>query len=322
MTYRGCIHVAVFIICSVFSTSFVSAYDHADKTQNILVKDIGVLGLASHDLFAWDHENEMSKENGRLDLSTIFDADENGYLTNGDQWYAIKQWELGGNKKNSENAPVYTITQALVQTFRNYIEKDKLNPAEARKKTVIDFHKLVKDSYERMLGMTFPINGSYGAVTNQEQAALRVLHDILPGTITLIRDNHTTSFLVTNPDTAKTVLSFEELMQPIQYFNGKYDDEYHEIRTGAPFIARVFGAPEKINLEEIDKKFIKKYGEDFTLDSGLLELCEMGERGCTVSQLSFSRHYDSLFSKGICRYQQSSELINPWIPSSIKCKKM
>ena len=50
------------ILFLITSTSALSA---------VTVRDIGVFGLYSHDLFQWDR-NEVSLENGRLDLSTIF----------------------------------------------------------------------------------------------------------------------------------------------------------------------------------------------------------------------------------------------------------
>ena len=42
---------------------------------SVRVKDIGVIGLSSHDMFTWDRKSEVNLENGRLDLSTIFDYD-------------------------------------------------------------------------------------------------------------------------------------------------------------------------------------------------------------------------------------------------------
>ena len=78
----------------------------AQSREAVQVRDIGVLGLYSHDLFAWDRETESNTENSRLDLSTIFDWD-NGARIN-----------KGGNPKNSENAPVYTITRNLVNFYK------------------------------------------------------------------------------------------------------------------------------------------------------------------------------------------------------------
>ena len=31
------------------------------------LRDIGIIGLMSHDLFSWDRVNEINTENGRLD---------------------------------------------------------------------------------------------------------------------------------------------------------------------------------------------------------------------------------------------------------------
>jgi len=107
----------------------------------VLLKDIGIIGLMSHDIFAWDHKTETNTENGRLDLSTIFDY-EGG-----------TRWKKGGNPKNGENSPVWTITMDLVEFYK---EEMKTKSAEvARKNTVIRFHGMIKESFVRITGLTF-----------------------------------------------------------------------------------------------------------------------------------------------------------------------
>lgn len=103
---------------------FVSTTAFAAKPH---LRDIGVVGLMSHDIFAWDREKEVNTENGRLDLSTIFD------------WEGGARWKKGGNPKNAENSPVYTITMQLVAHYKS--ELKTLSPFEARKSTVAFFIK-------------------------------------------------------------------------------------------------------------------------------------------------------------------------------------
>jgi hypothetical protein len=120
--------------------------------SKVLLKDIGIIGLASHDLFAWDRKNEVNTENGRLDLSTIFD------YTDG------KRWKKGGNPKNGENSPVWTITKNLVNFYKEKIKT--MNSDEARILTVNHFHSMVKESYERLTEQSFPETTINQMVTN------------------------------------------------------------------------------------------------------------------------------------------------------------
>ena len=75
----------------------------ADTPPVYTLRDVGVIGLYSHDIFAWDHKKEINTENGRLDLSMIFD------------YNGGSRWALGGNPKNSENAPVYPVASSFKQ---------------------------------------------------------------------------------------------------------------------------------------------------------------------------------------------------------------
>ena len=62
------------ILFLITSTSALSA---------VTVRDIGVFGLYSHDLFQWDRKNEVSLENGKFGSSTIFDYE------NGKRWKRV-----------------------------------------------------------------------------------------------------------------------------------------------------------------------------------------------------------------------------------------
>ena len=126
------------ILFLITSTSALSA---------VTVRDIGVFGLYSHDLFQWDRKNEVSLENGRLDLSTIFDYD-NG-----------KRWKKGGNPKNGENAPVYSVTMDLVKAHKAFMAEAEGTNSEkfsiARKKTVALFKEMVEKSFLKQQASNF-----------------------------------------------------------------------------------------------------------------------------------------------------------------------
>jgi hypothetical protein len=240
------------------------------------LRDIGIIGLMSHDLFAWDRVKEVNTENGRLDLSTIFDYEEG------------KRWEEGGNPKNAENAPVYTITLKLVSYYKSQLKF--MNATDARKRTVVYFHKMVKVSFERLSGLSWPTEGRDDLVTNTEQAVLRAMHDILPGRAKLF-DGLRKSFDVTNFLNAKIKLSEKELDQEIKNFDGDYDPEYKSINI--PFSKKI------VNLKEVDKKFIEKFSP-FKHDEMLEELLRFGSGEITGDEVSFMHHFYELVSKAIC----------------------
>ncbi|MCI5071799.1 hypothetical protein MRY82_02500 [bacterium] len=301
----------IFSLC-LFSSSLFA--QEKDPTRRILVKDIGILGLASHDMFSWDRDDEISRENGRLDLSTVFANDKEGKLITND-WYEAGYWQTGGNKKNSENAPVYTITQLVIERFKSYLQDEGLNPNEARKKVVADFHQALKPSVERMLGISYPNMAKRGAVTNQEQAAYRVFHDILPAYISLDNGDR---LKITDIDSAETLLSESELSRTIKHYDGEYDPEYNKIRVHT---IRLLGFDIKdinINLEQLDGEFINTYGEHFNQKDALQELCDFANGHCEVNNLSFIGHIHDMFEKAQCKYNVDGSL-NLWIPANIEC---
>lgn len=267
-----------------------------NASSEVLLKDIGIIGLASHDMFTWDRKNEINLENGRLDLSTIFDYEKG------------KRWKKGGNPKNGENAPVWSITKRLINFYKIELQKNKHKNNKkivARINTVKEFHAMIKESYIRLSGLDFPAEGLDEKVTNVEQAVFRSLHDILPGRINLYRRyNPMKSIKLTNFLFAKLYLNTNELNQEIKYFNGDYDEEYKNISI--PF------SKKKINLKEVDKNFIEKFS-NYKQDEMLAELKKVGLKEIKISQVYFIHHLRTLFSKGICSTN------NLWMPQNIEC---
>lgn len=240
------------------------------------LRDVGVVGLMSHDIFAWDRVNEVNTENGRLDLSTIFDYEGGA------------RWKKGGNPKNGENAPVYTITMQLVKHYKEELKTH--SPFEARKNTVALFHSMLRDSFERLSGLDFPVQGIDGKVTNTEQAALRGMHDILPGRAKLF-GRIRKEFVLTNFLNARLILNEKELDQELNDFNGDYDAEYKHIKI--PF-SRKF-----VNLKEVDAAFIERFSP-YKQAEMLNELARVGKGEITVNEVSFMHHVFELVSKAIC----------------------
>ena len=264
--------------------SFVLMFGlNASSQEGPRVRDIGVLGLFSHDVFAWDHENEVNSENGVLDLSTIFDYDDGS------------RWKKGGNPKNEENAPVYTFTMELVEYY--LWKSDSMSKEEARKETVKYFIQQVFESYQRLVGAPFDHQPLLGSVTNTEQAVLRGMHDILPGWINLYRNGRIRPYKVTSFFTRKKRLNEWEMQQGIPHFKGEYDPEYEDINV-------IFA---RINLKQIDADFIAAFSP-YTQQMMLQQLKEFGQGNIAFSELSFGFHFNELIAKSI--HPQKSH----WLP--------
>lgn len=260
-------------------------------SANVLLKDIGVIGLMSHDIFAWDHKKEVNTENGRLDLSTIFD------------WDGGSRVSKGGNPKNAENAPVYTVTMILVRHYKDALKSH--SSVIARQQTVSLFHSMIKESFVRLSGLPFPLVGKNEAVNNVEQAALRGMHDILPGRAKLFGRPVLKDFALTNPLFAKLKLNEKEMNQEVKYFDGDYDYEYQNIKI--PFTSKI------INLKAIDGAFIEKFSPYKQADM-LKELAEVGAGKKGLHQVSFVHNIGELVSKAICPEG------NEWMPQEVVCE--
>ncbi|WP_413560807.1 hypothetical protein [Bdellovibrio sp. HCB209] len=270
------------LLSSLFCTQAMASYN---------VQDVGVIGLMSHDVFSWDHKKEMNVENGRLDLSTIFEYE------NGRRWY------LGGNPKNSENAAVYTVAMKLVNHYTKLMSEG-MKPLEARKHTVIVFHDMIREFYERALQEKFPETALKEMPNNMEQAAIRGFHDLLPGRIHLY-GRLRNELKLTSIMTAKTVLNDRELMQELKPFDGDYDEEYKAMKI--PFTKVV------LNLKEIDRKFIEKYS-DFKQADMLAQLAKVGAGEMTIHELSFAPPVRNLFRKAMCGEG------NHYMPQNMACE--
>ncbi|TMP33953.1 hypothetical protein [Pseudoalteromonas rubra] len=276
----------------------------------IRVVDIGVMGLASHDLFQWNAQARENEENGRFDLSTIFDYADGTRI------------HQGGNPKNSSNAAVYSITQNLVSFYAG--KKAALLMSRtvteeqahiiARQQTVAFFMGMVKESYERFTNAGFPDYALAQAVTDDEQAVMRALHDVLPGKIYVNRNLTREVFEVTDFRLAMTQLSPTEMMKTVKFYDGKYDEEYlHVVVPGFP-------DPTIINLQAIDHSFIAEQ-TNYNLDDMLAELQFYGQFpffGNLVHFTSFGYHLENLFAKGICnKYVDGSP--NTWNTVAVEC---
>ena len=276
-------------------------------SAQVIMKDIGIIGLASHDIFAWDHKKKENTENGLLDLSTIFDYEKG------------QRWKKGGDPKNTENSPVKSVTMSLVKFFKSQQKilvkeicdrsrcselERKMVFEEARKITVKEFLKQISETYERISGKSFPTQGINLPADNIEQSAFRAMHDVLPGKLTLHRMGTTFQVKITNPLFAKVNLNEKELNEKIASFDGDYAEELKNIKI--PFTKIV------LNLKEIDRKFIEAHSPYKQADM-LAELKQVGEGSLSIQDVSFIFHLEEMFSKAIC------PIGNKWLPQDIQC---
>lgn len=282
------------------------------KERKLLLMDIGVIGLASHDLFVWDKDTKQNLENGRIDLSTIFDYQNGANIDD------------GGNPKNATNAAVYTVTQNLVSYFKGkkmtYLLSRRFTEEQAysmaRKETAAHFIALIKDSYQRYLGEDFPSQGQNAQVNKEEQAAMRALHDSLPGNVKIYVGLEEKAFSLTNFMTTRTIFSAREYMQEIPYFDGSYDPAFLAI-----VVPSQTGGLQTVSLKAADKEFIQ--GEtNYKLEEMLDELGAYSKTNleeALINSVSFAPHLRNLFSKGLCKINTDGST-NPWVPSNIPCQ--
>jgi len=240
--------------------------DEYDEDQKrISLKDLGVLQLAAHDLFNVDRGDRMDAgtatdfENGELDLSTLF-VD----TTTGSSPFDIDTIKIGGEIRNRENIMLFSVASHLGEKYAGFIE-DGDSIDDAKEKTIMKYHKMLKKTYEKTFDEKFPEKRD-GDVTFTENLAFRTVHDFLPGEILL--DGISTPVLSIPP---LTPLTKAELKQPSSPLDGTFDCEFRHIEISHP------GGPTIIvDLLEADSSFADQFDTKFSFEFFLEEL-EDGE---------------------------------------------
>ncbi len=232
--------------------SFAEA-DH--KKLRVTLEDLGVLQLVAHDLFNVNRgdtvtpESAFDFENGKLDLSTLFD--------HGDENIAI-----GGEFRNRENIMLFTVASEFGEIYLDFLDQKGINEKKARKMTIELYHQKVQQVYERTFGEPFP-SPQEGVATMTENLALRTVHDLIPGKIK--KDGKMTPILDSSLIGKK--LSDSELMQLSSQLNGKLD---HELRHIDIIIDGVVVLV--VDLLEADISFGDQFSTDFSFEFFLDEL--------------------------------------------------
>jgi len=232
--------------------SFAEA-DH--KKLRVTLEDLGVLQLVAHDLFNVNRgdtvtpESAFDFENGKLDLSTLFD--------HGDENIAI-----GGEFRNRENIMLFTVASEFGEIYLDFLDQKGINEKKAQKMTIELYHQKVQQVYERTFGEPFP-SPQEGVATMTENLALRTVHDLIPGKIK--KDGKMTPILDSSLIGKK--LSDSELMQLSSQLNGKLD---HELRHIDIIIDGVVVLV--VDLLEADISFGDQFSTDFSFEFFLDEL--------------------------------------------------
>ena len=245
---------AVTIISVILLSSGIVAitpsFAEADnKKLRVTLEDLGVLQLVAHDLFNVNRALPFDFENGKLDLSTLFD--------HGDENIAI-----GGEFRNRENIMLFTVASEFGEIYLDFLDQKGINEKKARKMTVELYHQKVQQVYEQTFGEPFP-NPQEGEATMTENLALRTVHDLIPGKIKV--DGQMTPILDSSLIGKK--LSDSELMQLSSQLNGKLDHELRHIDIVIDGVVVLV-----VDLLEADISFGEQFSTDFSFEFFLDEL--------------------------------------------------
>ena len=251
-----------------------------DYKKHVTSEDLGVLQLAAHDLFNVNRMSEVDFENGKLDLSTLFENTVNGNIPFDDNTIAI-----GGEPRNRENIMLFTVASDLGSTYMQLLE-DGLMESEAKQIVIAMYHQRLADSYQRTFGEPFP-EPIIGEATLQENLAFRTIHDFLPGKIKF--DNRWVSTLDSSLN-GKT-LDKKELKQKSSKLDGKFDAEFLDIMICFPpdFMICIH-----VNLLEADRTF----GEQFELEESFDDLLDELKDGLYDENDRAMFHIRNLMAKG------------------------
>jgi len=241
--------ISVILLSSGIVTITPSFAEADNKKLRVTLEDLGVLQLVAHDLFNVNRGLEVDFENGKLDLSTLFD--------HGDENIAI-----GGEFRNRENIMLFTVASEFGEIYLDFLDQKGINEKKARKMTVELYHQKVQQVYEQTFGEPFP-SPQEGEATMTENLALRTIHDLIPGKIK--KDGKMTAILDSSLIGKK--LSDSELMQLSSQLDGKFDRELRHIDIVIDGVVVLV-----VDLLEADISFGDQFSTDFSFEFFLDEL--------------------------------------------------
>ncbi len=219
----------------------------ASQYKQISLRDLGILQVAAHDLFNVDRHTDTDTENGKLDLSTVFD-------------YGEANIAQGGEIRNKENIIVATVAQDYGNRYERFVRFGW--PEErARSFVVRQYHNDVRRAYTHAFGEAAPAPRP-GQVTMTENLALRTIHDYLPGEIRFNGKNTP----IIDLSFSEHTLDRRDLNQKTSPLDGQYDEAFRNMVLEFPFGTLV------IDLLEKDSTFADQFSTDHSFEFFLEEL--------------------------------------------------
>ena len=254
-------HVLGIACILVLSGTGLGVNAFADNhATTITLQDLGVLQLVAHDLFDVRRGDNMTPEsavdfeNGRLDLSTLF------VNTTSGNYFDDAIIAKGGEVRNRENVVMFTASSNLGETYLNFTKMGDSQKV-ARENTLTIYHEMFAAAYSNTFGESIPEKGR-GQATPDGNIALRTVHDLLPGNITV---NGTVTELLGIPPNVR--LSQSDMMQQSSPLDGELDEEFLAIMISHPD-----GPVITVNLLEADRTFGDQFSTKFSFDELLAEL--------------------------------------------------
>lgn len=271
--------IGVLLILAMISFEFDSVFA-LDYKKHVTLEDLGVLQLAAHDLFNVNRDTGVDFENGKLDLSTLFED-----TTNENTAFDNNIISMGGEPRNRENIILFTVASELGSTYVHLLEAG-FTEKESKQMVISIYYQRIAESYQRTFGKPFP-ESMPGEVTPQENLALRTIHDLLPGKIKV--ENRWISTL--DPFLNGITLDERELKQKSSKLDGKFDAEFLSIMICFP--------PElviciNVNLLDADRSF----GDQFGVEESFDELLEEIKDGIYDENDRATFHIRNLMAKG------------------------
>ena len=220
------------------------------EATTISLQYIGVLQLAAHDLYDVDRVNGTDSEDERLNLSTLFDHDEENIVK-------------GGDSRNSDSIPLRTVAVNLGGYYAGLIGNGT-SADDAKSRTLDRYHEQLQVAFKKTFGEEFPQATSEDLDKESNrlngELALRTLHAFIPGEIVFNGEKVS----IFDPSLMGKLLSPQELMQLSRPLDDSYDPATRNIPAGQTVI----------DLFERDSSFATQFGTDFTFEELLSDLAD------------------------------------------------
>lgn len=230
--------------------------DAASGTR-ITLQDLGVLQVASHDLYNVDRITEVDNEDEILNLTTLFN-------------YGDENIANGGERRNSENPVTRTIAVNLGNFYLDQIAQGK-DVETAKELTIAEYMHMVEIAYYHAFYQPFPKPGEEGEEEEEENEldgdlALRTLHALLPATIKL--DGKEISIM--DPSIHSRMLTKGELMQLSRPLSDTFDPAFSNITVFIP----ACNCLQTMDLFERDSSFASQFNTTYTFEELMEELAD------------------------------------------------